>query len=152
MSATLTPNRDAALSAMWWLFEGATFIAILADASAADPPLPLGGDAQQWFDPVDYTLGFEFDIFVEGGVASYDDTDTDKAILPQLTFTLDYDTSVTYSDVLIACIPAIDPGEGAPFHAFPLVGVIHESTPITLDSTQTKTYNVDLFSKWFEAT
>jgi hypothetical protein len=152
MTATLTPNRQAALSALWWLFEGATFIAILADASAADPPLPLDGDFDQWFGPVEYTLGFEYDIFVEGDTADYDATDADKAILPQLAFTLDYDTSVTYTDVLVLCIPAIDPGSSAPFHAFPLVGVIHESSPITLASTETKTYNLDLFSKWFEAT
>jgi hypothetical protein len=152
MTATLTPNRDAALSALWWLFEGATFLAVLADASAADPALPLDGPLNQWFDPADYLLSTDYDIFVEGGTADYDATDADKAILPQLALTLDYDTSVTYTDVLVICIPAIDPGEAAPLHAVPLVGVIHESSPVTLASTETKTYNLDLFSKWFEAT
>jgi hypothetical protein len=149
MTATLTPNRDAALSALWWLFEGATFIAGLVNASTADPALPLGGPLDQWDD---YALSFDYDIFVEGDTADYDATDADKAILPQLVFTLDYDTSVTYTDVLVLCIPAIDPGSSAPFHAFPLVGVIHESSPVTLASTETKTYNLDLYSKWFEAT
>jgi hypothetical protein len=152
MTATLTPNRQAALSALWWLFEGATMIAVLADASTADPPLPLDGPFEQWYETIEYTLSYEYDIFVEGDTVVYDATDADKAILPQLTFTLDYNTSVTYTDVLILCVPAIDPGSSAPSHAFPLVGVIHESSPVTLASTETKTYNLDLYGKWFEAT
>lgn len=39
MTATLTPNREAALAAMWWLFEGAVFYTFLANTSgAASPP------------------------------------------------------------------------------------------------------------------
>jgi hypothetical protein len=153
MTATLTPNRDVPLSALWWLFEGATIIAGLADASAADPPLPLDGPLMQWFSPDVYYLDEEYDIFIEADAVDYDSTDDNKAILPQLSLTLDYETSVTYTDVLVVCIPAIDPGSSAPLHvALPLVGVIHETTPVTLDSTETKTYKVDLFSKWFEAT
>jgi hypothetical protein len=148
VTASLTPNRQAVLSALWWLYEGATFVVILADTSAAGTPPALDGDLVDWIIPTDYTLADQFDLYLTGGTVAYDATVTDRAELPQLVITLDYASTVTYTDVLILCIPAIDPGASAPDHAFPFVGVIHESSPITLLSTQSKTYNVDLFAEW----
>lgn len=148
MTASLTPNRQAVLSALWWLYEGATFVAILANTSAAGTPPALNGDLLDWFDPTDYTLADGFDVYLTGGTVAYDATITDRAELPQLVITLDYASTVTYTDVLILCIPAVDPGASAPDHAYPFVGVIHESSPVTLLSTQSKTYNVDLFAEW----
>lgn len=148
MTASLTPNRETVKSALWWLYEGATFLAILADTSAAATPPALTGSFDDWVTPTDYTLSGDYDIYLTGGTVAYDATITDRAELPQLVITLDYASTVTYTDVLIVCIPATDPGAGAPTYAFPFVGVIHESTPITLLSTQSKTYNVDLFAEW----
>ena len=148
MTASLTPNRQAVLSALWWLYEGATFVAVLADTSAAASPPALSADLIDWLSPTDYTLSSSYDVFLTGGTVAYDATITDRAELPQLVITLDYASTVTYTDVLVLCIPAIDPGASAPTHAFPFVGVIHESSPITLLSTESKTYNVDLFAEW----
>lgn len=145
MAASLTPNREAAKSALWWLFEGATIFVLLADASAASPAPALDGAFSNW---VPYLLDSSYDVFLSGGTVDYDGTITDRAELPQLTITLDYASSVTYTDLLIGCIPAVDPGAGAPAYAFPLVAVIHENSAITLASTESKTYLVDLFSEW----
>lgn len=145
MATSLTPNREVAKSALWWLFQGATIFAFLADASAASPAPALDGGIDNWFP---YLLDSSYDVFLTGGTVDYDATISDRAELPPLTITLDYASSVTYTDVLIACIPAVDPGAGAPTHAFPFMGVIHESSPFTLASTATKTYVVDLFSEW----
>lgn len=148
MTASLTPNRQAVLSALWWLYEDATFFVLLANTSAAATPPALDGDVMNWFAPTDYTLADQFDLYLTGGTVAYDASIADRAKLPQLVITLDYATTVTYTDLVIICVPAIYPGAGAPDYAFPLVGVIHESSPITLLSTQSKTYNVDLFAEW----
>lgn len=145
MAASLTPNREAAKSALWWLYEGATILVVLADASAASPAPALDGPFSGWFS---YLLDSSYDLFLTGGTVDYDATIIDRAELQPLTITLDYASSVTYTDVLIVCVPAVDPGPSAPAYAFPLVGVIHESSPVTLASTATKTYVVDLFSEW----
>lgn len=148
MTASLTPNRQAVLSALWWLYEGATFVVSLADTSGAGSPPALDGDYNDWFSPTNYVLDSAYDVFLTGGTVAYDATITDRAELPQLVITLDYATTVTYTDLLVLCIPAIDPGASAPEYAIPLIAVIHESSPITLLSTQSKTYNVDLFAEW----
>lgn len=148
MTASLTPNRQAVLGALWWLYEGATFGAILADTSAAATPPDLGAPFNAWYTPTNYLLDNEFDIYLSGGTVDYDGTITDRAILPQLVITLDYDTTVTYTDVIVFCLPAQDPGATPPEYAFPVIGVIHESSPVTLLSTETKTYNLDLFAEW----
>jgi hypothetical protein len=148
VTASLTPNRQAVLGALWWLYEGATFVVLLADTSAAGTPPALDGELLDWVDPTDYTLADEFDLYLTGGLVSYDGTITDRATLPQLVITLDYASTVTYTDLLVLCIPAQDPGATPPDYAFPFVGVIHESSPVTLLSTETKTYNLDLFAEW----
>ena len=148
MTASLTPNREAVLSALWWLYDGATFAVIPANTTGAASPPALNGDSLNWFVPTDYTLADQFDLYVTGGTVAYDATTTDRAVLPPLTITLDYDTSITYTDLIIFCIPVADAGASPPNHAYPLVAVIHESSPVTLLSTETKTYNLDLFAEW----
>lgn len=145
MTASLTPNRQAVLSALWWLYEGGLFLVVLANTAAAASPPALDGSLDPWDS---YLLDSAYDVYLTGGSVAYDATITDRAELPQLQIVLDYATNVTYTDLLILCIPATDPGASAPVYAFPFVGVIHESTPITLLSTQSKTYNVDLFAEW----
>jgi hypothetical protein len=148
MTASLTPNRQAVLGALWWLYEGATFFVLLADTSGAGTPPAMDGDLVDWIIPTDYTLADEFDLYLTGGSVAYDGSITDRATLPQLVITLDYDSTVTYTDLLVLCIPAQDPGATPPDQAYPFIGVIHESSPVTLLSTETKTYNLDLFAEW----
>jgi len=145
MSASFTPNREAALSALWWLFEDALFVSVLADTSGAASPPALAADFSTW-DP--YVLAGQFDTFTASGTVAYDGTLTQRAELPQQEITLSFGSTVTYTDVLVSVIPAVDPGISAPSHAFPLVGVIHESTAITLTAGATKTYRLDLYSQW----
>lgn len=146
MPATLTPNREVARGALWWLFEGATFFAVLADASAASPAPPLDGPESNWFP---YYLDGEFDLFLTGGASAYDATITDRSVLPQLEIILDYASTVTYTDIVVTCIPDVTPGAGSPSYAtFPIVAVIHESSPVTLAAGTTKTYKLDLYSEW----
>lgn len=145
MTATLTPNRQAALSALWWLFQGATFATFLANTTgAATPPAQTGGFAE--WQP--YILPDDFDVFTASGVAVYDATLTQRAILPQQEITLSFASSVTYTDLFVAVIPAIDPGAGAPQHSAPVVAIIHESAAVTLAAGSTKTYKLDLYSEW----
>jgi hypothetical protein len=145
MPASFTPNREAALGALWWLFEGATFASFLADTTGAASPPALNADYSAW-DP--YVLAGQFDTFTASGTVAYDGTLTQRAELPQQEITLSFASTVTYTDVLVAIIPAVDPGAGAPVHAFPLIGVIHESTPFTLTAGATKSYRLDLYSQW----
>lgn len=145
MPASLTRNRQAALSALWWLYEGGTIGAILADTSAAGTPPSGTGALSSW---LPYLLSEDFDLFLTGGSVAYDATLTQRAELPQLVITLDYATTVTYTDVVLLCVPAIDPGASPPEYALPFVGVIQESSPVTLLSTQSKTYRVDLYAEW----
>lgn len=145
MTATLTPNREAALAAMWWLFEGATIYTFLADTTGAATPPGLTDPYDDW---LLYALDSAYDLFLTGGTAAYGTTITDRAQLPQLEITLDYLTNVTYTDVLVFVIPAVDPGVGAPTYSLPYLGVIHESSAITLSGGSTKTYRLDLYSEW----
>jgi hypothetical protein len=148
MTATLTPNREAARAAIWWLFEGAMFAVILANTSGAASPPALDGSPDSWFSPTNYLLLDASDVFVAGGTSSYDASVPSKARLQQLQFVLDYNATYTYTDVLILCIPKISAPSGSPDFSAPLVAVIHEPTPITLLSTQTKTYKLDLTTNW----
>lgn len=148
MSATLTPNRDAAKSALWWLFQGGSIVAVLANTSAAGTPPASSAELVDWLVPTDYTLSQDYDLFLTGGSVVYDTTVTSKAKLPRLQFVLDYATTVTYTDVLLLGIPAYTPGSSPPSGSTFYLGVIHESSPVTLLSTQSKTYNVDLFAQW----
>ena len=146
MTASLTPNRETALAAIWWLYEGALIIASFADTTGASSPPDLTADADDW---TSYSLDSSFDIFLVGGSAAYDATLNERAKLPQLEIVVDFDTSITYTDILIYTLPAADGGESAPFYALaPYVGVIHEPTAVTVGPTESKTYRVDLFSEW----
>ena len=148
MTASLIVNRDAALGAMWWLYQGGTFAFILANTTGAASPPGAQAALDDWFIPVDYSVSQDFDVYLTGGTATYDATVTTRAVIPQLQLVLDYDTSVTYTDILILCLPAVSPGETYPDNSVPFVGVIHEPTPVTLASTETKTYNLNLYSEW----
>lgn len=148
MAASLIVNRDAALSALWWMYEGATISVVLADTTGAASPPSAQADLGDWFSPTNYALSEDYDLFVVGGTASYDATVTTRAKIPQLQFVLDYPTTVTYTDLLLFSFPAIQPGASYPDNSIPFIGVIHESTPITLASTESKTYNVNLYSEW----
>lgn len=148
MTASLTPNREAVKGALWWLYEGALFLVSLANTSGAGTPPALDGLYEDWTTPTNYLLDGAYDLFITGGTVDYGVVLTNRAELEQLVITLDYDTNVTYTDLLVLCIPAINPGGPPPIHATPLVAVIHESSPVTLLSTQTKTYNLDLFAEW----
>lgn len=146
MPATFTPNREAARAALWWLFQGGTFCALLANTSAAATPPPLDGPESNWFP---FYLDEAFDLFLTGGSVIYDGTVTNRAILPQLQINLNYASAATYTDVVVSCIPDVTPGAGAPSYAtFPMVAVIHESSPVTLAAGTTKTYKLDLYSEW----
>ncbi len=145
MPASFTPNREAALGAMWWLFKDATFFSILANTTGAASPPALNADYSAW-NP--YLLSGQFDSFVASGSVAYDGTLTQRAKLPQQEISLSFGSTVTYTDVLVAVIPAVNPGSGAPSYALPFVGVIHEPTPFTLTAGATKSYRLDLYSQW----
>ena len=145
MTATLTPNREAALSALWWLFEGAVFYVFLADTTGAAPP-PAQTDGFEAWTP--YFLPDDFDTFTASGAVAYSATLTQRAVLPQQEITLNFASSVTYTDLVIFVIPAVDPGVSAPLYSAPQVAVIHESTAFTLTAGVTKTYRLDLYSQW----
>lgn len=146
MSASLTSNREAVQAGLWWLFQGATLLAVLADTTGASPTPSLSAASTAWDN---YLLDQAFDVAVTGGTVAFDATLTQRAELPQVQFTLDYATSVTYTDVLLFSIPATTPGAGSPgFASVTFLGVIHEPTAVTLASTASKTYSIDLFSEW----
>jgi len=148
VTASLTPNREGVLGALWWLYDGALFGIYLADTSGAATPPALDGSFYSWLSPTDYFLDSAYDIYVTGDAVAYDATITDRAVLPQLEITLDYATTVTYTDLLVVVYPAQDGGATPPDYSIPLVAVIHESSPVTLLSTETKTYKLDLFAEW----
>jgi hypothetical protein len=145
MPASFTPNREAALSAMWWLFKDATFFSILANTTGAASPPALNADYSAW-EP--YVLAGQFDTFTASGSVAYDSTLTQRAKLPQQEISLSFASTVTYTDVLVAVIPAVNPGSGVPSYARPSIGVIHEPTAFTLTAGATKTYRLDLYSQW----
>lgn len=145
MTATLTPNREAALSALWWLFEGAEFLTVLADTTGAATP-PAQTDGFETWAP--YFLPDDYDTFTASGTAAYDATLTQRAVLPQQEISLNFATNVTYTDLVVVVIPAISPGASPPLHANPMVAVIHEPTAFTLTAGSTKTYKLDLYSEW----
>jgi hypothetical protein len=146
MAATIYRHRQAALGAMWWLFQGGTFAVFLANTTGANPAPAITDEMTQW-NP--YILSNSYTLFYTGGTATYDTTDTSKAVLPQLSIALNYTTSVTYTDLLVLVIPSKSAGTSPPAQANPFVAVIREPTAITLAANQTKTYKLDLSSQWF---
>lgn len=145
MTATFTKNRMAALSAAWWLFEGATVFAILADTTGAATAPALTDDMNAW---LAYALSEDYDVVVSAGTADYGASITDRAEIPQIQLDLNYATSVTYTDVIVLSFPAVSPGAGAPEYSVAFLGVIHEDTAYTLTAGNTKTYKLDLYSQW----
>jgi len=147
MPATLTASREAARAAIWYVFEGALIVAALANTSGATPPASASSNLSDWFP---YLLAGSFDLFLTAGSSSYNSTNVLLAQLQQLSFQLSYSQSVTYTDIVIFAIPVQRPAvaAGQPTYLSPFVGVIHESSPITLNTGQTKTYRLDLTAKW----
>lgn len=145
MTATLTPNREAALAALWWLFEGGTIFTFLADTTGAATPPAQTDDFAAW-NP--YFLPDDFDTFTALGSVAYDATLTQRAVLPQQEITLNFASDVTYTDLVVFVIPAVDPGASAPLYSAPQVAVIHEPSAFTLTAGSTKTYKLDLYSEW----
>lgn len=145
MTASLTPNREITKAALWWLFQGSTIIALFADTTGASPAPALDGTFLEWSA---YFLDNSFDVYMSGGTVIYDATVNNKAKLPQLELVVDFATSITYTDIVMIAIPAISAGAGAPEDVTaPFVGLIHESSAVTVGASETKTYNIDLFSE-----
>lgn len=146
MAATLHPNRATALAALWWLFEGATFYVYFADTTGASPqPSYTYTDYDDFYDEWGpYLLDSAFDQLIVGGSVAYDGSNTQLARLPQLEIVLDYPTAITYTHVIIELVPAVDPGASAPSKAFPIMLHVAESPAVTVASTATKTYTLDL--------
>lgn len=148
MSATLTVNRETARAAVWYLFEGAMFAVFLANTTGAATPPALNGDFANW---TPYFLASQFDLFLTAGSGSYDATNAQQAKLQQLSIVVGYNQSVTYTDLIIYAVPVQAPTyveNVTPDFAYPFVAVIHESTAVTLTSSQTKTYKLDFTAEW----
>lgn len=146
MAATLYPNRTTALAALWWLFEGATFYVYFADTTGASPQpaydYPTELEYYQAWD--DYWLSIDYDQLIIGGTVTYDATDDQLARLPQLEIVLDYPTAITYTHMIIEVLTAVDPGSSSQSKAYPLLLHVKESPAVTVASTETKTYKIDL--------
>lgn len=140
MAATLHPNRSTALAALWWLFEGATFYVYFANTTGASPQ-PDYDDYVAW---APYWLSSEYDQLLIGGSVAYDATNDQLGRLPQLEIVLDYATNITYTHLIIELVPAVDPGPSAPLSAYPLLLHVSESPAVTVLSSETKTYTLDL--------
>lgn len=147
MAATLTVNREAARAAIWYVFEGATIGVSLANTSGSTPPAASTATLIDWFD---YLLASSFDKFLTAGTGSYNSTNTLLAQLQQLSIQLNYNQSVTYTDLVVYAYPVRMPTltASSPTYLAPLIGVIHESSPVTLNTGQSKTYKLDLTANW----
>ena len=144
MTASFTVARELSLGAMWWVCDGATFYASLANTTGAGTPPALTDDYDEW---LPYLLAESFDKFFTAGTAAYDGTITTRAKIPALALTLNYASSVTYTDLVIFCIPGRTLPSNAPTQSVPFVGVIHEPSPFTLTAGTNKTYNLNLYSQ-----
>lgn len=145
MTATLYPNRATALAALWWLFEGATFNVFFADTSAATTQpeynyTSLGASFASW-EP--YLLSDSFDQLLIGPSVAYDSANNQLARLPQLEIVLDYNTAITYTHMIIFLAPNLYVSSLS-FTGVPLMLFVHESPAVTVASTETKTYTLDL--------
>lgn len=150
MTANLIVDRSVAFGALWYLFEGATVFVLPADMTGVDPLPSYTLEAfEEW---VPYLLS-DFYQFPTAGTVGYDTGDTDLAKLQQLQIVMDYETSITYTHVLIAVTPVLLPTTGTPpDQSSPFVGFIEEPTAVTLTSSQSKTYNIDLTALFSLAT
>ena len=144
MTASFTATRELALGALWWVCDGATFWSSLADTSADPTPPALTDDYEEW---VPYFLSEDYDVAATAGTAAYDTTLTSRSVIPAIEINLNYATTVTYTDLVIYCIPDKTIPTSAPVQVIPFVGVIHEPSPFTLNAGTTKTYNLNLYSE-----
>lgn len=145
MAASLHRSREVPLGAMWTMFQDALIRARLANTSSATTLPSLNGPYSAW---TPYFLATPF-IELTGGSVAYDTSVTSRAVLPRLTFTLNYNTSVTYTDIVVQLITTADAVAPPPEYVTePLLAIIHEDSPITLAANQTKTYKLDFFSEW----
>jgi len=144
MTASFTVARELSLGAMWWVCQGGTFYTSLADTTGLASPPSVSDDYTVW---LPHLLAESFDKFFTAGSASYDATITSRAKIATLAITLNYASTVTYTHLVINCVPNKSVPSGAPNYAFPMVGVIQEPTPFTLTAGTTKTYNLNLYSQ-----
>lgn len=148
MTASFFIDRSVAFAALWYVFEGATLFVMPADMSGIDPIPDYTLEAfEDW---LPYLLD-EYYQFPEFGTVSYDTTNTNLAKLQQLQVVMDYETSFTYTHVLLGVVPLLAP-ESAIDLAYPLLAVIEEPTAVTLSSSESKTYNIDLTALFSLAT
>ena len=156
MTATFVRNKEIGLAAAWWLYKDATFSTFFFDTTGTTAPAlttPLGG----WFNPVDYTVSpapAGVDLAEDtGGLPAYGATITYRAELPQLELVVgfpNYGGPLTYTHIGEVCMLHSSKQalwqSGDPFEPFmPTVAFIEESPAITLQTTQTKTYKLDLW-------
>lgn len=144
MTASFVTNRETARSALWYLFEGAQMFYLPADITSA-PSQPSYNDFEAW---VPYLL-LDFALFPIAGTVDFDATDTETARLQQLQVVMDFDSTITYTHVIVAATPALAPaGDPPPIESQPLIGFIAEPSAVTLSSTESKTYNIDITAFW----
>lgn len=151
MAASITWNRETPWAAMWWLLEGALVAVYLADTTGASPAPSLEGNFSDWFDY--FQEDPQFDVFLNVGAVSYDATQTDRAVVPQIEIVLDYSETVTYTHLFIEIGPvyyatAHPDGAELPAGRIPTLAIVSEPAAVTLTAGDTKTYKIDLFSEW----
>ena len=158
MTATFTHNKETGLAATWWLYKGATFAFGFFDVTGAASPPANTAPLIDWLTPVNYSVSpapangeYPGDT---GGNPAYGTTITNQAELPQLQFDVNFPTyggPITYTHIVVYRLLAADRQEvwasGDPTEAsIPTLAVIEESPAITLQTTQTKTYKIDLWA------
>ena len=131
---------------MFWLFEGAGLFTFLADTTGANLVPSQTGDFAAW---QPYVQNQNYDSFTAVGSAVFDANSTQRAILPQQDISLNFATTVSYTDLLVFVAPPKTAPANSPTYAtFPLLGIIHEPTLYTLAANTTKIYKLDLYSEW----
>ncbi len=158
MTATFTHNKQTGLAATWWLYKGATFAVEFFDVTGAASPPANTSTLWDFIIPVDYLVSpapasgeYPEDT---GSTPAYGTTITNQAELPQLQFDVNFPTyggPITYTHIVVYCVLAADRqavwASGDPTEAsMHTVAVIEESPAITLQTTQTKTYKIDLWA------
>ena len=129
------------------------------DTTGAGSPPALTAPIEDWLAPTDYSLGPMFFLWVNGATTvDYDATLTDRAVIAQVDFVLDFSLlgagghfDYTFTDIVITCQPEaanhIPSGEPA-YPGEWTIGVIHESSARTLNTANTsESYKLDLFAE-----
>jgi len=160
MTATFTHNKQTGLAATWWLYKGGIFGIQLVDTTGAASPPPNTTPLLDWITPIDYSVSPAPDsselqqLQDTGGNPAYGTTITNQAELPQLQFDINFPTyggPITYTHIVVFCVLAADRQglwvSGDPAEPYlPTIAVIEESPAITLQTTETKTYKLDLWA------